>query len=151
MITLFDQDGKSLARTCYLLLAKHTEEERQFVVYPYRKGDFLLRDVRLPQDHRMVTVIPPRYKHPEIYANTVWEHFKSTPENPMTYLVHGRGIDLSDATRYVLYSPQYQRGRELMLEQQVDCLARPEEMFFSGVSRDGYNGPRFRKKWLPFL
>jgi len=32
-----------------------------------------------------------------------------------------------------------------MKEQGAGCLARPEEMFFSDVERDGYKGPRFRR------
>ncbi|GEM_PF-4224655 len=134
---LYDHGSKDI------LLAKHTEEERQFVVHHYKDGDFLLRDIFLPNDQR-IFVISTRLQLPNI-TNTTWEHFKSTPEQPMTYVVHGLGIDLIDAKEYVLYSPQYQGGQKLMLEQQVDCLARPREMFFSGVSRDGYNGPRFRR------
>ena len=139
-----DTNGILLKEPLPLLFAKHTEEDLRFQVYPYRTGDLLLCDIYSEHQGEKVMVIPPRILHLEL-ANTIWEHFKSTSEHPMTYEVLGLGIDLDSSERYVLYSPQYEEGRKMLREQGVSCLARPEEMFFSEVERDEYKGPRFRK------
>ncbi len=124
--------------------AKHSEEGRKFDVYVNSKThDLLLVDIFLFD--RQLMIVPAHFQRDDL-TNTFWEHFKSTSEHPMTYLVHGLGIDLEDLEqKYVIYSPQYESGKQSMKEQRVTCLARPEEMFFSGVNRDGYSGPRFRR------
>lgn len=126
-------------------IAKHTENEQKFAVYSnVLNNDLLLRDVLLAADQRF-TIIPGSFKRPEL-TNTVWEHFKSTSKHKMTYVVHGLGMDLDNlGQKYVLYSPRYESGKQQMKYEGVSCLARPQEMFFSNVERDGYNGPRFRR------
>ncbi|MEK6940197.1 MAG: DUF1653 domain-containing protein [Nanoarchaeota archaeon] len=139
--------------------AKHTEEERIIQMYYNNKtGDILLQDVLidglLPRrwagaDKQRNTVldtifIPPPFQKTELLL-TRWENFKSTSEHPMTYIMHGIGVDINRLERFVLYSPRYESGQQLLREQGVKCLARPEEMFFSDVERDGYKGPRFRR------
>ena len=122
-------------------VAKHTEQERRYIISNHG-GDFLLRDITLT--NQRIVIITPRFQRPEI-TNTLWEHFKSTVERPMNYLVRGLAVDVDRLERFVLYFPLYEQGRKLLQEQDVDFLARPEEMFFSGVARDGYKGPRFRQ------
>ena len=131
-------------------IAQHTEEEQKFVVYasPSSK-DLLLHDLSLRETlltfSPETTILPVHFQLPEI-IDTVWEHFKSKPEDRMTYLVHGFGVNLRNLSQeFVLYSPQYPRGQQLLQGQLATCLARPKEMFFSQVERDGYQGPRFRK------
>lgn len=68
----------------------------------------------------------------------VWEHFKSTPQNPKKYLVIGEAINSETHETLVLYVPLYGEYR---------VIARPKEMFLSDVYRPDYNnylGPRFR-------
>lgn len=127
-------------------IAKHTENQQRFVVYSdTRNNNLLLRDVLLAVDDQRTSIIPVSFQAPDLIS-TIWEHFKSTPEQPMTYEVHGLGVDLDNLKqKYVLYFPLYERGQQLMKEQGASCLARPEEMFFSDVERDGYKGPRFRR------
>ena len=104
----------------------------------------LLRDVLLAVDDRF-TIVPVSFQASEL-TNTVWGHFKSTSEHQMIYQVHGLGVDLDDLRqKYVLYSPLYERGQQLLREQGASCLARQEEMFFSEVERGEYKGPRFRR------
>jgi len=122
-------------------IAKHSERERRYLISNH-DGNYLLRDVNLT--NQRIMVIPPRFQRPEI-TNTFWEHFKSASEQRMTYLVRGLAVDVDRWERLVLYFPLYEHGRQLLREQEADFLVRPEEMFFSGVSRDGYNGPRFRR------
>ena len=122
-------------------VAKHTEQERRYILSNH-DGDFLLRDINLT--NQRIVIIPPHFQRPEITI-TLWEHFKSTIEQPMTYLVRGLAVDVDRLERFVLYFPLYEQGRKLLQQQEVDFLVRPEEMFFSGVCRDGYNGPRFRR------
>lgn len=124
-------------------LAKHSEQEdKKFIVYDYN-GDFLLRDQKLDLERKIIT-IPPRFQQPEI-TNTIWEHFKSTTKEPMTYQVYGLGMDLDRFERFVLYVPLYQNGQKRLEVEGANCLARPEKMFFSEVERDGYKGKRFRQ------
>ena len=140
------------AETFFLPLyeTQHTEQKQKFQVFINTlTSDFLLLDVTayylgltIPPSQRVS--IPTRFQVAEL-TNTLWEHFKSTPEHPMTYEVLGLGIDLDNLKhKYVLYSPRYQSGFELMKKQGVTCLARPEQMFFGEVERDGYKGRRFR-------
>lgn len=122
-------------------IAKHSELERRYVISNH-KGDYLLRDINLT--NQRIIVIPPYFQRADL-TNTFWEHFKSTPEHRMTYLVRGLAVDVDRWERLVLYFPLYESGRRLLHQQEVDFLVRPEEMFFSGVERDGYKGPRFRQ------
>ncbi len=126
-------------------MAQHTENQQRFAVYSdIRNGNMLLRDVLLAVDDRF-TIVPVSFQASEL-TNTVWGHFKSTSEHQMIYQVHGLGVDLDDLRqKYVLYSPLYERGQQLLREQGASCLARPEEMFFSEVERGEYKGPRFRR------
>ncbi len=126
-------------------IAKHTENELKFAVYSNAiNNDLLLRDILFAADPSF-TIIPCHFQRPEI-TNTIWEHFKSTPECPLTYLVHGLGIDLEYLRqKYVLYSPLYESGQQLIKKQGVTCLARPQELFFGAVERDIYKGLRFRR------
>jgi len=141
--------------------AKHTEEERIFQIYFHTDTraivlrDFMIGDSlaqsrdRQPHEryltNEFVEAIIPSHPQATALAYTVWEHFKSTPEDLMTYMVHGIGASIDTLERFVLYSPRYERGQQLLREQGVTCLARPEEMFFSEIERDGYKGPRFRR------
>lgn len=123
--------------------AKHSERDKIFQIYSdTRNGDLLLCGLRVEIDRELV-IIPAHFQRADL-TNTVWEHFKSTAEHPMTYLVHGLGVSLDSFERYVLYSPQYESGQKLLWEQWADCLARPEGMFFSQIERDGYKGLRFK-------
>ncbi len=126
-------------------IAKHTENELKFAAYSNAfNNDLLLRDMSFTPDSGF-TIIPYHFQRPEL-NNTVWEHFKSTPECSLTYLVHGLGIDLEYLWQtYVLYSPLHESGQRLMKDEGVTCLARPQELFFGVVERDLYKGPRFRR------
>jgi len=86
-------------------IAQHTENQQKFAVYSdTRNNNLLLRDVLLAVDVGF-TIIPVHFQLPEL-TNTIWEHFKSTPERPMTYEVHGLGVDLDNLKqKYVLYFP----------------------------------------------
>ena len=124
--------------------AKHSEEEKVFQIYSdMGSNDLLLCDIKLGIDRDQV-IIPAHFQRADL-IQSIWEHFKSTAEDPMTYLVQGLATDLDTLARFVLYYPLYERGEKLLQQQGVGALARPEEMFFSGVSREGYNGPRFRR------
>lgn len=146
MVVITDTKGMMLQEPLPLLFAVHTEKDIRFQIYPYGTGDLLLRDIDSEHHGERVLVIPSRSSSssPEL-ANTVWEHFKSKLHDPMTYLVHGWGIDLDSSERYVVYSPLYERGQQRLREQGVSCMVRPEDMFFSQVDRDGYKGLRFRR------
>lgn len=117
--------------------AQHTEDSgKKFVVYT----GFLLRVMGLESPTTTFS-----NEQPEGLVGSIWEHFKSKPENLMTYEIQGIGIDVDTGDKYVLYSPLYESGQSLMRNNDVTCLARPEEMFFSDVEKDEYRGPRFRK------
>lgn len=124
-------------------IAQHTEKGQKFVVYSNDTDHFLLRALELAGTDERVE-IPTNTQFSDV-MDTVWEHFKSKTDHPMTYLVHGVGVNVDDLEQFVLYSPRYAAGKLLMKEQGVTCLARPRLMFFSEVEREEYKGPRFRR------
>ncbi len=145
MPTIAIPDVRLLNKYDYIGKAKHTEEERILDMYKTESGAILLQDYMVDGFLvRSKQVLLPPHSHSEL-AFTIWEHFKSTPDEPKLYTMHGIGTDIYRLERLVLYTPRYESGLQRMREQGVSCLARPEAMFFSEVERDGYKGPRFKR------
>ena len=77
-------------------IAQHTEEKRQFLVYSVPDHDFLLRSLDLA-DNRIS--IPPVSRNN--IALTIWQHYKFTAEEPMTYT---KRLKISNKILCLLYT-----------------------------------------------
>ena len=127
-------------------IAQHTEKTQKFAVYSSAEPNhFWLRNLVLAGKDNLLPL--PRAQSNDL-GLTVWEHYKyfsGETAEPMTYVVHGIGVDVEYLDQFVLYSPTYKRGFQRMEMQGVTCLARPKEMFLGHVDKEKYKGPRFRR------
>lgn len=73
----------------------------------------------------------------EFSLNGIYEHYKSTPDNPKLYYVGSVKRDIETGECLVVYCPLYESDEMLL-------SARPLSMFTGSVDVDGEELPRFR-------
>ena len=125
-------------------LAQHSEEkEIKYLIFSNESSYNLLitenEKTRVPDNYNLLK----RDEDYEKFNQTRWEHFKSSPQAPMTYKTSGLGVNLL-GEKFVLYCPEYQHGLDMLKQENADCLARPHSMFTSNIARGEYDGPRFK-------
>lgn len=73
-----------------------------------------------------------------VMKSKYYRHFKG---NYYKYLTEAKGTE--DLQDYVIYKALYGEGK---------VWARPKDMFFDNVSKEGYEGPRFLNvTWLDYF
>ncbi len=75
--------------------------------------------------------------HDTLVLDGIYEHYKSTPEDPKYYLVFGVSENTETGECFVLYQPLCETEETL-------TPARPLRVFTEDVDENGTNKPRFR-------
>ncbi len=74
--------------------------------------------------------------HDTLVLDGIYEHYKSTPDNPKYYLVFGVTENTETGECFVLYQPLYETEEKLN-------SARPVRIFTEEVDDNETNKPRF--------
>lgn len=120
---------------------QHTYED---ALARYRDIAQLIKAIRL--DHIESSIVTDQHIR-ESVPSGIYEHFKSTPENPKFYSVLGAGRDVDHGSYRVGYWALYPpHTREFAFRQLVgpNPKTRKHDGFLNPVKRAGYEGPRFR-------
>lgn len=106
---------------------------------PQRERQIPLQNIyRHTETGELIDILSPDYlRDDEALTPGVYEHYKTTEEEPKHYLVHGVVRHRYTGVQMVIYKPMYETEDNFP-------SARPLDMFLEDVEHEGRVMPRFR-------